>query len=543
MIEADYVIIGGGTAGCVLANRLSADPDRQVVVLEAGDEDTSRWIAMPAGIAKLFAHPRLNWRYQTEPEAALGGRRLYWPRGKVLGGTSSINGMTFTRGQAADYDAWGQIAGSDWAWVSVLPYFKRFEDSPFGAREFRGTGGPMRLGPVVSPHPLARTFFNACVAAGIPANADYNGAVQEGISFNQVMMRDGVRVSAASAYLAPVRARANLRVLTNSLVHRIVIGNRRATGVEFERGGVAESVTARSEVLLCCGTIASPQILLRSGIGDAGTLGSLGIAAVVDLPAVGRNMQEHVRAQVVFRTRISSYNRETRGLRLLGHIANYALHKKGLLAVTASQVNGFVRSSPVVGRPDLQLVFRPSSGDYRDGRFVIHKYEGVMAMAGLLRPKSRGHVALRSADAHAAPVIVAGHLTDSADVEPLIRGVELLRRIFATPPLRDDMLEEVRPGVAVSDEAALRKYVYATADSLMHAVGTCAMGTTADSVTTPELRVRGVEGLRVVDASVMPLVPSGNTAAAVLMIAERAADLILASRRSAGAGDSQRKLR
>ena len=540
MLEADYVIIGGGTAGCVLANRLSADPACQVVILEAGDEDTSRWIAMPAGIARLFGHPRLDWRYRTEPEAALGGRRLYWPRGKVLGGTSSINGMTFTRGQAADYDAWGEIAGSDWAWESVLPYFKRLEDSPFGTREFRGSGGPMRIGPVVSPHPLARAFFNACVASGIPANDDYNGATQEGISFTQVMMRDGVRVSAASAYLAPARSRANLRVLTKSLARRIVIANRRATGVEFEHRNSVETVTARREVLLCGGTIASPQILLRSGIGAASALAPLGIAPVIDLHEVGRNMQEHVRAQLVFRTGTPSYNREARGLRLARHVANYVLHRRGLLAVTASQVNGFVRSSPEIDRPDLQLVFRPSSGDYRDGRFVIHKYQGVMATAGLLRPKSRGHVALRSADAHVAPAIVAGHLTAAADVEPLVRGVQLLRGVFASPPLFDDVLEEVRPGAAVNDAEALRKYIYATADSLQHAVGTCAMGLSGDSVTTPGLRVRGIAALRVVDASVMPLIPSGNTAAAVLMIAERAADLILTSRASEGhAGSPQ----
>ena len=534
MLEADYVIIGGGTAGCVLANRLSADPACQVVVLEAGDEDTSRWIAMPAGVARLFAHPGLNWRYQTEPEPALGGRRLYWPRGKVLGGTSSINGMTFTRGQAADFDAWGEIAGSDWSWQSVLPYFKRFEDSPFGTREFRGSGGPMQIGPVVLPHPLARAFFDACVASGIPANDDYNGATQEGIAFTQVMMRDGVRVSAASAYLAPVRARSNLRVLTRGVVRRIVVENRRATGVEFERRGSVETVTARREVLLCGGTVASPQILLLSGIGSACALAPMGIAPLVDLPAVGRNLQEHVRAQLLYRTRTPSYNREARGLRLVRHVVDYVLHRKGLLAVTASQVNGFVRSSPEVGRPDLQLVFRPSSGDYRDGRFVIHKYQGVMAMAGLLRPKSRGHITLRSSDVHAAPAIVTGHLTDAADVEPLVRGVQLLRRVFATQPLHDSVREEVRPGAAVNDEGALRKYVYATADSLLHAVGTCAMGLSADSATTPELRVRGVDALRVIDASVMPLIPSGNTTAAVLMIAERAADLILASRASAG---------
>ena len=526
-LAADYVIIGGGTAGCVLANRLSRDPVCQVVVLEAGDEDTSRWIGMPAGIAKLYAHKRLNWRYQTEPEPALGGRRLYWPRGKVLGGTSSINGMTFVRGQPADYDGWGAIAGSMWSWSEVLPYFKRFEDSPFGTREFRGSGGPMRIGPIVAPHPLSRAFLEACIASGIPFNDDYNGAFQDGIAFNQVMMRDGVRVSAASAYLAPVRDRANLRVFTRSLVRRIVIDGGRAIGVEFERRHRVETITARREVLLCGGTVASPQLLLLSGIGDAAGLTALGIVPVIDRPAVGRNMQEHVRAPLAFRTRVPSFNRDTQGWRLLRSVIEYVRHHKGLLSVTASQVNGFVRSSPAVERPDLQLVFRPSSGDYRDGRFVIHKYDGVMAMAGLLRPQSRGHVALRSADPRTEPSILAGHLTDPADVEPLMRGIELLRRVFATPPLRELIAEEVRPGAQIDSGAALREYVYATADSLYHAVGTCAMGTAANSVTTPELRVRGIDALRVVDASVMPLVPSGNTTAAVLMVAERAADLIL----------------
>ena len=530
VLAADYVIIGGGTAGCVLANRLSADPACQVVVLEAGDEAVSRWIAMPAGIAKLYAHPRLNWRYQTEPEPALGGRRLYWPRGKVLGGTSSINGMTFVRGHPADYDAWGAIAGDMWSWPQVLPYFKRFEDSPFGTREFRGSTGPMRIGPIVAPHPLSRAFFEACVASGIPFNDDYNGATQEGIAFNQVMMRDGVRVSAASAYLAPVRGRPNLRVFTNALACRIAIADGRATGVEFERGRAVERIEARREVLLCGGTIASPQLLLLSGIGDAAALAALGIAPLIDRPGVGRDMQEHVRAALAFRTTVPSFNRDATGLRLLHEVIEYLRHHKGLLAVTASQVNGFVRSSPELDRPDLQLVFRPSSGDYRNGRFVIHKHQGVMAMAGLLRPKSRGHVALRSADPRAQPSIVAGHLSEAADAEPLVRGIELLRRVFATSPLRELIAEELRPGADIGSEAALREYVQATADSMYHAVGTCAMGLSAESVTTPELRVRGIDGLRVVDASVMPSVPSGNTTAAVLMVAERAADLILKAR-------------
>ncbi len=525
--DADYVIVGGGTAGCVLANRLSADPDCRVVVLEAGDDDTSPWISMPAGVAKLFHHPRLNWRYQTEPEQALGGRTLYWPRGKVLGGTSSINGMTYVRGQDSDYDAWSLLTAGAWSWASVLPYFKRLEDRPFGAPEFRGGGGPLKIGWVSEPHPLAEAFLRSSVAAGVARNHDYNGPSQEGISYSQVMMRDGVRSSAASAYLAPVRGRANLQVLTNSLVRRIVIEDGRAAGVEFERDSQVQTIRARREILVCGGTIASPQLLMLSGIGDARTLAALGIPVVADRPAVGRNMQEHVRAQLVYRTKIPSLNQEARGLRLAGQVARYAWRKRGLLANTASQVNGFVRSSIDVDRPDLQLVFRPSSGDYREGRFVIHDYPGVMAMVGLLCPRSRGHVTLRAADPHAPPSIVAGHLTDEADYDPLIRGVKLMRRIFATAPLANDVEDEVRPGTNVSDDAALRSYIRDTADSLYHAVGTCAMGSDPASVTTPELRVRGIDALRVVDASVMPLVPSGNTTAAVLMVAERAADLLL----------------
>jgi choline dehydrogenase len=512
----------------VLANRLSADPKCRVIVIEAGDEDTSPWISMPAGVAKLFHHPMLNWRYRTEPEPGLGGRRLYWPRGKVLGGTSSINGMTYVRGQHADFDAWAKLAGPQWSWSSVLPYFRRIEDRPFGVPEFRGTGGPMRIGWVSEPHPLAEAFLRTSVASGLARNHDYNGPSQEGISYTQVMMRGGVRSSAASAYLAPIRDRPNLEVLTRSLVRRIVIDRGRATGVEFERGGVVRTIAARREVLVCGGTIASPQLLLLSGIGDAQALKTLGISVHADRPSVGRNMQEHVRVQLVYRTRIDSLNAQARGLRLAGHALDYLLRRRGLLTSTASQVNGFVRSAATVDRPDLQLVFRPSSGDYRERQFVFHDYPGVMAMVGLLRPRSRGLVTLKSADPRAQPSIVANHLCDEADYAPLILGVKLMRRIFATDPMARLVDAEVRPGPGVADDEALRAYVRDTADSLYHAVGTCAMGTDAGSVTSPTLHVRGVDALRVVDASVMPLAPSGNTAAAVLMIAEQAADMILA---------------
>ena len=525
--EADFVIVGGGTAGCVLANRLSSDARNTVALIEAGGEDASPWIRMPAGAAKLFPHPTLNWRYWTEPEPALRGRRLYWPRGKVLGGTSSINGMTYVRGNRADFDEWSRIAGDTWAWDRVLPYFRKLEDSPVGDPALRGKGGPLGVGLVGSPHPLSRAYLEAAVAAGIASNDDYNGATQDGLAFNQVMMRGGVRVSAASAYLAPVRSRANLQVLTDSHVRRIVVEEGRAVGIELERGGRVERMRARREVILCAGAVASPQVLLLSGIGDGAALGALGIHVVAHRPQVGRNMQEHVRAQVVYRTRVPSFNRDATGWRLLREAARYALGKRGLLAVTASQVNGFVRSTDGLDRPDVQLVFRPSSGDYRDGRYVVHEYQGVMAMAGLLHPRSRGHVALASADPRAAPAIVAGHLTDPADMLPLMFGVRLLRRIFATAPIASMIDAEVRPGASVDDDASLREYLHATADSLYHAVGTCAMGLGDDAVTTPDLRVRGVDGLRVVDASVMPATPTGNTTAPVLMIAERAADSIL----------------
>jgi choline dehydrogenase len=524
--EADYVIVGGGTAGCVLANRLSADAGCSVIVLEAGPEDRNAWIRMPAGVAKLFTHPTLVWPYETEPEPQLDGRTLYWPRGRVLGGTSSINGMTYVRGQAEDYDAWSALAGAGWSFDAVLPYFRRLEDHPLGPSHWHGRGGPMGIGAVAYRHPLSQAFHAAMVNAGIPANDDYNGAQQEGVAFNQVMMRSGRRVSAASAYLSPVRGRQNLRVVTLARVRRIVIEQGRAIGVEVATSGGERLVRATREVLLCAGAVASPQLLMLSGIGPARELESLGIAVLADRSEVGRNLQEHVRAQMVVRTRRATFNQESRGVRLAGHVLAYGVARRGLLTSTASQVNAFVRSASDAARPDLQIAFRPASGDYRGRRFVGHAFPGVMAMVGLLRPRSRGTIALRSSDPAAPPRIVTGHLRDADDAVRLVRGLRLLRRVFSTAPLDAQVDREVQPGPAVTGDEALLAHVHATANSLFHAVGTCAMGTAETAVTTPELRVREVTSLRVVDASVMPLVPSGNTCAAVLMLAERAADLI-----------------
>jgi choline dehydrogenase len=525
--EADYVIVGAGTAGCVLANRLSADPTCRVTVVEAGGEDRSPWIGMPAGVARLFTHARLVWPYETEPEPQLGGRRLYWPRGRVVGGTSSINGMTYVRGHPADYDHWASLAGAGWSFEALLPYFRRLESHPLGPSHWHGADGPVRIGAVSYRHPLSERFREAMINTGVPDNPDTNGATQEGVGFNQVMMVDGRRVSAATAYLAPVRNRANLRVVTHALVRRIVVDDGRATGVELRHGGATRVLRARREVLVCAGTVASPQLLQLSGIGPAGLLRSLGIAVVADRAEVGRNLHEHVRTQVVVRTRVPSFNQESRGLALVRHVAAYALRRRGLLTATASQVNAFVRSSPDVARPDLQVVFRPMSGDYVGRRFASHPFPGVMAMVGLSRPRSRGHVMSRSADPAIAPRIVTGHLADPADADLLLRGLRLVRRVFATPPFRDAVDLEVQPGAGIEDGPALLAYIHANASSLFHAVGTCAMGIQGDAVVTPELRVRGVDRLRVVDASVMPAVPTGNTCAPVMMLAEKAADLII----------------
>jgi choline dehydrogenase len=527
--EADYVVVGGGTAGCVLANRLSADAACQVCVLEAGPEDASPWIRIPAGVARLFAHPRLVWPYQTEPEPQLKGRTLYWPRGKALGGTSSINGMTYVRGQRDDYDLWADIAGPQWSYEAVLPSFRRLETPPLGPSRWHGADGPVRIGAVVHRHRLSSAFHGAMVASGVPANPDYNGERQEGVAFNQLMMVDGRRVSAASAYLAPVRRRDNLRVETGAHVRRVLFDGRRASGVEFVQGGRVQVVRARREVLLCAGTIASPQLLMLSGIGPAEALRALGIGVIADRARVGQDLQEHVRAQMVVRTRIASFNQESRGIALLGQLLRYATQRRGLLAATASQVNAFVRSSPPLHRPDITVVFRPASGDYVGRRFVAHAYPGAMAMIGVMRPRSRGALALRSVDPLDAPRIVSGHLTDPADAELLIRGLRLLRRVFATAPMAELVAHEMQPGPDVEHDDALRDYVHGNASSLFHAVGTCAMGRDARAVLDPLLRVRGVDALRVVDASAMPAVPSGNTCAPVLMIAEHAVAMIRAA--------------
>jgi choline dehydrogenase len=373
-------------------------------------------------------------------------------------------------------------------------------------------------------------FRTAMVATGVPENVDYNGAQQEGVAFNQVTMHAGRRVSAASAYLAPVRHRSNLEVLTHALARRMVFDDRRAIGVEVDRFGRREIVRARREVLLCAGTIASPQLLMLSGIGPADALHALDIPVVADSPNVGRNLQEHVRASVVVRTRVPTFNQEGRGIALLRHVVRYATRRRGLLTATASQVNAFVRSSRDSVRPDITVVFRPASGDYVGARFVPHVFAGVMAMVGVMRPRSTGSVSLASPDPAAPPVIVSGHLLDSADADTLLRGVRLVRRVFATPPLRDAVDAEVQPGASVEDDDALREYLRATANSLFHATGTCSMGIDAGAVVTPQLEVRGVNGLRVVDASIMPSVPSGNTCAPVMMVAEKAADLVLGHR-------------
>ncbi|WP_431281422.1 GMC family oxidoreductase [Humitalea sp. 24SJ18S-53] len=509
MRDADTIIIGGGTAGCVLAARLSEDPGHRVLLLEAGPPDRNPWIHIPAGVSKLIAHPVLNWRLRTAPEA--NGRDLYWPSGKMLGGSSSLNGMTYIRGQAEDYDEW---AVPGWSAADVLPVFDALEADPFS------------VGEITYRHPMPELARQAALAIGIPHNEDFNGATQAGVGWYRVAMRNGRRMSAATAYLAPARGRKNLEVVTGAQVSRIVFDQGRASGVMF---GDGQTATARKNVVLCAGAVGSPHLLQVSGIGDGAHLQGLGVPVVADVPEVGRNLQEQVRAEFHMRCRHPTFNQEARFPRLVGHVLRYALARRGLLTTTGSQVAMFLCSGPDVARPDTQINIRPASGEYRgNAGFTLHDFPGATAFACNLRPASRGHVLAASADARVAPRITANLLADPADLRPVLHGIRVLRRLIATEPLRSEVVEELRPGAAIQTDEALEAHVRDVALPLYHAAGTCRMGTDAGSVLDAELRVRGVAGLRVVDASVMPRVTSGNTMAPVLMIAEMAARMMRA---------------
>jgi choline dehydrogenase len=534
-IETDYVVVGAGSAGCVMAGRLSEDPSVRVTVLEAGGPDTSFWIHLPIGYGKTIVDPKLNWRYETEPDSEINGRRMYWARGKVLGGSSSINGLLYVRGQAEDYDHWRQLGNPGWSYSDVLPYFKRSENQTNGADEFHGADGPLAVANLVERNPLCEAFIKSAVQAGIPRNDDFNGATQEGVGYYQLTTRNARRCSAAVAYLRPAMKRPNLQVITHAAAEKVLFEGKRAVGVQFRRDGRLVKVMARREVILSGGSINSPQLLLLSGVGPAGQLAEMGIPVVHDLKGVGENLQDHYGAIITYKSRLPLTVNDimVSRIRQLKAGLQYVLFRKGPLTISAAQVGAFFKTRPEVASPDAQFLFQTFSHDeYDDG---LHKFSGFANVVCPVRPESRGTLRLRSLDPREAPLMQANYLSAEIDRTTLVDGIKIARKVAEVGPIVDHILAEYLPGLDVRTDDELLAFARQTGLSIAHQVGTCKMGTDPMAVVDPELKVHGIEGLRVVDASIMPTLISGNTNAPTIMIAEKAADVIKAGHRRAKA--------
>jgi choline dehydrogenase len=526
-LEFDYVVVGAGSAGCVLANRLSADGRYSVLLLEAGPKDNNLWIHVPLGYGRLFKEKTVNWMYQTEPEPGLDGRTIFQPRGKVLGGSSSINGLLYVRGQHEDYDRWRQHGNSGWGFDDVLPYFKKAENQERGADDFHGAGGPLPVSDLVHADPLSAAFIAAAAETGIPVNPDFNGASQEGAGFFQTTTRRGRRASTAVAYLRPARGRRNLQVETSALAQRILFDGRRADTIEFRQAGVLRTARARKEILVSSGAYNSPQLLQLSGVGPAELLRQHGIDVVLDAPGVGHDLQDHMQVRVVMRcTQSITLNDVVNSpVRRILAGARYAAFRKGPLTIAAGTSGAFFKSSPRLATPDIQIHFLPFSTDKMGER--LHSFSGFSASVCQLRPESRGSLRIRSADPTMAPEIRINYLSTEVDRIANVEGLKVLRRILQAPALRPYVMQEVDPGAKVSTDEELLNYCRARGSTIYHPTSTCRMGSDPLAVVDQSLRVRGLEGLRVVDGSIMPDLVSGNTNAAIIMIAEKASDMIL----------------
>ena len=527
----DYVIVGAGSAGCVLANRLSADPSVRVLLVEAGGSDDRFLIKMPLGFLRALFDPTLSWGYMSEPEPTLDGRSLWLPRGKVLGGSSSINGMFFMRGHSGDFDAWAAFGCDGWSYADVLPYFKRMEKSWRGAGPWHGADGPLHVMPIDTRRLLHTPLMEAAAAAGFATTDDIHGQIEEGFARGEITVdARGRRASTARAYLRPVLGRPNLNVVTGALVTKVRIDNGKATGIEYRCADGTVDAQAAREVILSGGAFNSPQLLMLSGIGPADELRAHGIEVRVDSPGVGRNLSEHARVPVEFATRGSiSFLNELRADRVARSVLQWLVLGSGAFATQINSCNIVVRTDPRLAQPDVQLMSNPVRMDAKIWwPFLgVRQEHRITADAVVLHPESRGAVTLRSANPADKPRILLNVLATDGDLATARRGVRLARRIYATAPQAELVEREIAPGPAVQSDADLNAYIRARAGVTQHPVGTCAMGVGADAVLDPQLRVRGVTGLRIVDASVMPAVPGGNTNAAVIMIAEKAADLIL----------------
>lgn len=523
----DYIIVGAGSAGCVLANRLTASGRHRVLLLEAGPNNTNPWLHIPLGYGKLFTDRRFNWCYTTEPQAECHDRNVIAPRGKVLGGSSSINGLIYIRGQGEDFDHWRQLGNVGWSADDVLPYFRKAEDNERGANEFHGAGGPLGVSNARDMHPLAVAYVEAAQQAGYPRNDDFNGAVQEGAGFYQTTMRNGFRSSAATAYLKPARRRPNLKIVSEALATRVLFEGRRATGVEYLVGNETRQAHANAEVIVSGGAYNSPQVLQLSGLGPASLLRSHGIAVVADIPDIGDKLNDHYAGRLILRCKepitlndtVNSWTgRVAAGLR-------YAATRRGYLTVTAISAGCFVRAHPASATPDSQCSVALFSGDSIGG--TLHDFPGVTGICTLLRPESRGSVRIKSADPRQAPAIDPNYLGTLRDRETVVAGTKALRRIFQMPAMARHIAEEIEPGPKCDNDDDLLDFIRRRGSTTYHPVGTCRMGQDPGAVVDERLRLRGFDRLRVIDASIMPAVVSGNTNAATIMIGEKGADMVL----------------
>ena len=531
--EFDYIVVGAGSAGCVLAGRLSEDPATRVLLLEAGPRDTSPWIHLPIGYGKTMWSPVVNWRFETDPDPNMNGRRIYWPRGKTLGGCSSINGLIYIRGQREDYDHWAALGNQGWGYDDVLPYFIRSEGNQRGNIPLHGGDGPLRVSDIGARHELIEAFIDGAQQIGVPRTDDFNGARQEGAGYFQLNTHKGLRCSTAKAYLTPAtKRRPNLRIETEAFAAGLVMEGRRAVGVRYRQGGEMKTARCRAEVLLSAGAIQSPQLLQLSGIGPRALLQARGVPVLHDLPGVGENLQDHLQIRVSYEcTKPITTNDQLNswlGQARLG--LEWMLHRTGALAIGINQGGCFMHAlkdddgTPVAETPDIQFHVATLSADMAGGQ--VHPYSGFTMSVCQLRPESRGHIRIRSLDPFEPPEMQPNYLSTELDRRTTVAGVKAARAIADAPAMRPYVKREVKPGPATASDADLLEFCRNNGATIFHPSGTCAMGSGPEAVLDDRLRVRGIAGLRVIDCSAMPTLVSGNTNAPAVMMAEKAVDMI-----------------